>query len=308
MQPGRRSHLLIQRGGKYGVKFIDAEPKISEGWSMELMQVWSVGLTQRAPLVFRLTPTVVSNRQDDLDANNDKEMTGLGPPVRRLYSSHTALSWLKSGYNWWCWTTVKFFSKCFARHRKHYSAKYPPCAGRYSPSWKLWSRVSPIQPISLPLFRSEGIEWIGCQPIPLLTITMFSGTITCVMWWRVGCKTLFFSLSARFMPNAKSPTSRYARISAGGNNSLWSFQLIIEADITDLHHADPAWSIALLAIYPVGAHSSGLIGEIQMAMSTNLMPCLPQVALGKRGLSYYLWKDYKTKRWTGESAWLHFIP
>ena len=46
--------------------------------------------------------------------------------------------------------------------------------------------------------------------------------------------------------------------------------------------ADPEWSVVLLRYFnPVGAHSSGMIGEDPAGIPNNLMPFISKVAVGE---------------------------
>ena len=59
-------------------------------------------------------------------------------------------------------------------------------------------------------------------------------------------------------------------------------KLMIEEILRDLYESDHNWSIALLRYFnPIGAHSSGLIGEDPSGIPNNLMPYISQVAVGK---------------------------
>lgn len=83
-------------------------------------------------------------------------------------------------------------------------------------------------------------------------------------------------------------------------------KLIIERILADIYHSDPTWNIALLRYFnPVGAHSSGLIGEDPNGIPCNLMPFITQVAIGKyRKLNVY-GNDYPTKDGTGIRDYIH---
>lgn len=51
---------------------------------------------------------------------------------------------------------------------------------------------------------------------------------------------------------------------------------------------------------PVGAHSSGLIGEDPNGIPNNLMPYIAQVSVGKREILYVYGNDYDTLDGTGK--------
>ena len=57
-------------------------------------------------------------------------------------------------------------------------------------------------------------------------------------------------------------------------------KLMIEEILRDVYTADISWNIAILRYFnPVGAHTSGLIGEDPNGIPNNLMPYITQVAI-----------------------------
>ena len=81
---------------------------------------------------------------------------------------------------------------------------------------------------------------------------------------------------------------------------------IIEDILRDLHRANPAWRMALLRYFnPVGAHSSGQIGEDPQGVPNNLLPYLAQVASGVRPELQVFGGDYPTPDGTGMRDYIH---
>lgn len=77
-------------------------------------------------------------------------------------------------------------------------------------------------------------------------------------------------------------------------------QLFIEEMCRDLYRSDNEWEIILLRYFnPVGAHSSGYIGEDPRGIPNNLMPFVQQVAVGRRPALTVFGTDYSTKDGTG---------
>lgn len=118
-------------------------------------------------------------------------------------------------------------------------------------------------------------------------------------------KTLVFSSSAtvygrpQHLPLDEShPTS--------ATNPYGRTKLMIEEMLEDIAYADPAWRIAVLRYFnPVGAHSSGLIGEDPNGIPNNLMPYISRVASGRlQELSVY-GDDYDTPDGTGVRDYIH---
>ncbi|TDP40217.1 UDP-glucose 4-epimerase [Idiomarina aquatica] len=121
-----------------------------------------------------------------------------------------------------------------------------------------------------------------------------------------GVKRLIFSSSATVygdgvqMPLTESscvqdPTNPYGRT-----------KLMMEQILTDLAKSDPSWDITVLRYFnPVGAHSSGLIGEDPNGIPNNLMPFVSQVAVGKRDKVSVFGNDYDTPDGTGVRDYIH---
>jgi UDP-glucose 4-epimerase len=83
-------------------------------------------------------------------------------------------------------------------------------------------------------------------------------------------------------------------------------KLMVENVLTDLVQANPALRVACLRYFnPVGAHSSGLIGEDPLGIPNNLMPYLGQVALGKLPRLKVYGNDYPTPDGTGLRDYIH---
>jgi UDP-glucose 4-epimerase len=83
---------------------------------------------------------------------------------------------------------------------------------------------------------------------------------------------------------------------------------MIEEILQDLYLSNDNWSIALLRYFnPVGAHSSGLIGEDPNGVPNNLVPFITQVAVGKLPELKIFGGDYPTPDGTGIRDYLHVV-
>lgn len=81
-----------------------------------------------------------------------------------------------------------------------------------------------------------------------------------------------------------------------------------ERILTDVAKANLDWSVALLRYFnPVGAHGSGLIGEVPNGIPNNLMPYIAQVAKGKRDKLSIFGADYPTIDGTGVRDYIHVM-
>ena len=73
-------------------------------------------------------------------------------------------------------------------------------------------------------------------------------------------------------------------------------------------HAVDDVSVSLLRYFnPIGAHSSGLIGEDPRGIPNNLMPFIAQVAVGRRDHLNVFGNDYNTPDGTGVRDYIHVV-
>ena len=85
-------------------------------------------------------------------------------------------------------------------------------------------------------------------------------------------------------------------------------KLMIEEILKDVSVSEQRWSIALLRYFnPVGAHSSGLIGEDPNGIPNNLLPYISQVAVGKLEQLSVFGDDYPTVDGTGVRDYIHVV-
>lgn len=91
-------------------------------------------------------------------------------------------------------------------------------------------------------------------------------------------------------------------------NPYGQSKLTVEYILQDLAKADPSWNITCLRYFnPVGAHSSGLIGEDPTGIPNNLMPFISQVAVGKLKQLSVFGSDYDTVDGTGVRDFIHVV-
>ena len=83
---------------------------------------------------------------------------------------------------------------------------------------------------------------------------------------------------------------------------------MIEQILSDACVADPALSVVCLRYFnPVGAHESGLIGEMPNGIPNNLMPYITQTAAGIRAELSVFGNDYPTPDGTGVRDYIHVV-
>lgn len=134
-----------------------------------------------------------------------------------------------------------------------------------------------------------------------------STLVLCERMSRYNVKKLVFSSSATVYGNPESvpvpesapirPTNPYGRTKA-----------MLEDILRDLPVSDPAWDIAILRYFnPIGAHSSGMIGEDPNGIPNNLLPFIAQVAVGKIPYLSVFGADYPTLDGTGVRDYIHVV-
>ena len=123
-----------------------------------------------------------------------------------------------------------------------------------------------------------------------------------------GCKSVVFSSSATVYGDPDNlPVSETDEKKPATNPYGWT-KWMIEQILTDLHTADPEWDIVLLRYFnPIGAHSSGLIGEDPKGIPNNLVPYVAQVAVGKLEAVQVFGDDYDTPDGTGVRDYIHVV-
>lgn len=92
-------------------------------------------------------------------------------------------------------------------------------------------------------------------------------------------------------------------------NPYGSSKLMVEIILKDLHASAPDhWKFALLRYFnPIGAHSSGHIGESPNGIPNNLLPYVSQVASGKLEKLRIFGDDYDTADGTGVRDYIHVM-
>lgn len=120
-------------------------------------------------------------------------------------------------------------------------------------------------------------------------------------------KTLVFSSSATVYGDPQQlPIPETHPLSA--TNPYGQTKLVIEGILRDLYQSDPTWHIGILRYFnPVGAHTSGLIGEDPRGIPNNLLPFVAQVAVGRREFLNVWGNDYATPDGTGVRDYIHVV-
>lgn len=94
----------------------------------------------------------------------------------------------------------------------------------------------------------------------------------------------------------------------GTTNPYGTSKLFIEQILKDIYNSDNTWDICILRYFnPVGAHSSGIIGEEPQGIPNNLMPYIVRVASGQLKELSVFGNDYNTHDGTGVRDYIHVV-
>lgn len=124
---------------------------------------------------------------------------------------------------------------------------------------------------------------------------------------KYNCKKIVFSSSATVYGNPKKlPIKEDFPLST--TNPYGSTKLMIEQILQDVAISDKEFRIAILRYFnPIGAHKSGLIGEVPNGIPNNIMPYIMKVATGEyKELTVY-GSDYPTPDGTGVRDYIHVV-
>jgi len=124
-------------------------------------------------------------------------------------------------------------------------------------------------------------------------------------------KNLVFSSSATVYGDVKEiPEGGLTEdIPTNPTNPYGRTKVFIEEILRDVYNAETQdWNFIILRYFnPVGAHSSGLLGEDPSGSPNNLMPFLTQVAVSQRSHLTIWGNDYNTKDGTGMRDYVHVV-
>lgn len=120
-------------------------------------------------------------------------------------------------------------------------------------------------------------------------------------------KKIVFSSSATVYGKPKSlPIKEDFPLST--TNPYGTTKLMIEDILRDVYKSDNSWSIAILRYFnPIGAHSSGLIGENPNDIPNNLMPYIVKVGQKELEMLSVFGNDYDTHDGTGVRDYIHVV-
>ncbi|MCL2200644.1 MAG: UDP-glucose 4-epimerase GalE [Oscillospiraceae bacterium] len=118
-------------------------------------------------------------------------------------------------------------------------------------------------------------------------------------------KLIFSSSATVYSGDNEMPLSEESRTGNCTNPYGWT-KFMCEQIMTDFSKAHKDFSVVLLRYFnPIGAHSSGMIGEDPQDIPNNLMPYIAQTAVGQLPSLSIFGDDYDTPDGTGVRDYIH---
>ena len=155
-----------------------------------------------------------------------------------------------------------------------------------------------------------GLKAVGesvAKPIEYYHNNITGTLILLKLMKKYNCKKIVFSSSATVYGNPEElPIKEDFPLST--TNPYGSTKLMIEQIIQDVAVADKEFRGAILRYFnPIGAHESGLIGEVPNGIPNNVMPYIMKVAAGEYTELTVFGNDYPTQDGTGVRDYIHVV-
>lgn len=145
------------------------------------------------------------------------------------------------------------------------------------------------------------------KPLEYYYNNLVSTMTLCKMCLKYKVMKFVFSSSATVYGDQQSPLKETAELMKT-TNPYGETKAMSERILTDISKANEDFSVCILRYFnPVGAHSSGLIGDNPEGTPNNLMPYLAKVANGKLDKLNIFGKDYDTLDGTGVRDYIHVV-
>lgn len=156
-----------------------------------------------------------------------------------------------------------------------------------------------------------GLKAVGesvTMPLEYYDNNLYSTIVLCQVMRDYGVKKFVFSSSATVYTEGNEMPLKESDVTGMCSNPYGWTKYMSEQILRDTANSDHDWSIVLLRYFnPIGAHSSGLIGEDPRGIPNNLMPYISQVAVGRRPHLNVFGNDYDTPDGTGVRDYIHVV-
>jgi UDP-glucose 4-epimerase len=146
------------------------------------------------------------------------------------------------------------------------------------------------------------------EPLRYYDTNVGGSVVLCQAMAQAGVFTLVFSSSATVYGDCSVMPIDEACATGLPTNPYGMSKLMAENVMKSVVGSDDRWSIGLLRYFnPIGAHPSGLLGEMPSHTPNNLLPYLLQVATGDRDSLCVFGNDYDTRDGTGVRDYIHVM-
>lgn len=145
------------------------------------------------------------------------------------------------------------------------------------------------------------------KPLEYYQNNLLSTIVLCKLCKKYNVNKFVFSSSATVYGNNKVPFVESMDL-LPTTNPYGETKAMNERILSDIAKANPEFCVTLLRYFnPIGAHESGLIGEVPNGIPNNLMPYVTQVAKGKLERLKVFGNDYDTADGTGVRDYIHVL-
>jgi UDP-glucose 4-epimerase len=145
------------------------------------------------------------------------------------------------------------------------------------------------------------------KPLEYYHNNILSTIVLCKLCKKYNVNKFVFSSSATVYGNNTVPFVESMDL-LPTTNPYGETKAMNERILSDIAKVNPRFCVTLLRYFnPIGAHESGLIGEVPNGIPNNLMPYVTQVAKGKREKLKVFGNDYDTVDGTGVRDYIHVL-
>lgn len=160
------------------------------------------------------------------------------------------------------------------------------------------------------IIHFAGLKAVGesvSKPLAYYKNNVLGTIVLAELCIKYNVKNFVFSSSATVYGDQPSPLTETMELKRT-TNPYGETKAMSERILTDTVIANPKFNVALLRYFnPVGAHSSGLIGEDPNGIPNNLMPFVSKVAKKKLKELSIFGDDYDTEDGTGVRDYVHVV-
>ena len=170
------------------------------------------------------------------------------------------------------------------------------------------------------IFREHPVDWVihfaglkavgeSCSmPVEYYDNNLYGTLCLLEVMKEVGVKKIVFSSSATVYGTPESLPLTEESKTGGTTNPYGTSKYFQEIMLSDLYKSDAEWTVVLLRYFnPVGADSSGMIGEDPKGIPNNLTPYIAKVAIGILPEIGVFGNDYPTRDGTGVRDYIHVV-